>query len=126
MVNLPASLASAAAALQPNLQGSATAQIDATGATPATTPEGPLNFNVPIPSPVPADGVALSLPSTAATVSGFTATSSPVTIQEDSAASLTLMVSGAPLTLTCTAYPNDTVTPSGITTTTPSASPSPR
>ena len=47
----------------------------------------------------------------------------PITIQEDSAASLTLTVSGAPLSLTCTAYPNDTVTPSGITTSTPSASP---
>ncbi len=32
-------------------------------------------------------------------------------------------MSGAPLSLTCTAYPNDTVTPSGITTSTPSASP---
>jgi len=123
VVNLPESLASAAASLQPNLEGSATAQIDATGATPATTPEGPLDFNVPIPSPVPAAGVALSLPSTAATVSGFTATSSQITIQEDSAASLTLTVSGAPLALTCTAYPNDTVTPSGITTTTPTANP---
>ncbi len=67
--------------------------------------------------------MALSLPSTAATVSGFTATSAQITIQEDSAASLTLTVSGAPLSLTCTAYPNDTVTPSGITTSTPSASP---
>jgi len=123
MVNLPESLASAAASLQPNLEGSATAQIDASGAVPATTPQGPLDFNVPIPSPVPADGVTLSLPSTAATVSGFTATSNQVTIQEDSAASLTLTVSGAPLSLTCTAYPNDTITPSGITTTTPSASP---
>ncbi len=123
VVNLPSSLASAAASLQPNLQGSATAQIDATGATPATTPEGPLDFDVPIPSPVPDAGVALSLPSTAATVSGFTATSAQITIQEDSAASLTLTISGAPLSLTCTAYPNDTVTPSGITTSTPSASP---
>ncbi len=123
VVNLPSSLAGAAAALQPNLEGSATAQIDASGATPASTPQGPLDFNVPIPSPVPAAGVSLSLPSTAATVSGFTATSNQITIQEDSAASLTLTVSGAPLSLTCTAYPNDTVTPSGITTSTPSASP---
>ncbi|MDR3649409.1 MAG: hypothetical protein P4L20_09990 [Acidimicrobiales bacterium] len=122
MVNLPESLASAAAAVQPDLTGSATAQIDASGATPATMPEGPLNFDVPIPSPVPADGVTLSLPSTASTVSGFTATSNKITIQEDASATLTLTVSGAPLSLTCTAYPNDTVTPSGITTTTPTAS----
>ncbi len=122
-VNLPASLASAVAALQPNLTGSATAQIDASGATPATTAEGPLDFNVPIPSPVPDDGVTLSLPSTAATVSGFTATSGAITIQEDSSASLSLSVAGSALSLTCTAYPNDSVTPSGITTETPSASP---
>jgi hypothetical protein len=122
-VNIPASLAGAAAALQPNLMGSATAQIDATGATPAKTPEGPLNFNVTIPSPVPTDGVTLTLPSPAATVGGFTATSTAITIQEDASASLTLTVSGAPLALTCTAYPNNTITPSGITTATPSASP---
>jgi len=123
VVNIPASLAGAAAALQPNLTGSATAQIDATGATPAKTPEGPLNFNVAIPSPVPTDGVTLMLPTPASTVSGFTATSNAITIQEDASASLTLMVSGAPLALTCTAYPNDTITPSGITTSTPSAQP---
>ncbi|HEY5024534.1 MAG TPA: hypothetical protein VII76_06130, partial [Acidimicrobiales bacterium] len=46
VVNLPQSLAQAAAAVGgPSLMGSATAQIDASGATPATTPEGPLNFN---------------------------------------------------------------------------------
>ena len=93
-MNLPASLAGAAAALQPNLTGSATAQIDASGATPATTSEGPLNFNVPIPSPVPDAGVSLSLPSTPATVSGFTATSAAITIQEDASASLSLTVAG--------------------------------
>ncbi len=123
VVNLPSSLADTAASLQPNLEGSATAQIDATGATPATTPEGPLDFNVPIPSPSPTQGWPCRCPSTAATVSGFTATGAQITIQEDSSASLTLTISGAPLSLTCTAYPNDTVTPSGITTSTPSASP---
>jgi len=123
VVNLPSSLASAAAALAPTLTGSATAQIDASGATPATTPEGPLDFNVPIPNPVPDAGVALELPSTPATVSGFTATSGAITIQEDSAASVSLSVAGSALSLDCTAYPNDSVTPSGITTSTPTASP---
>jgi hypothetical protein len=123
LVNLPASLASAAAAVEPNLEGTATTQIDATGATPATTAEPSISFNVPIPSPVPIDGVSLSLPSTAATVSGFTATGGSVAIEEDEAASLTLTVANSPLTLTCTAYPNDSVTPSGITTTTPTAAP---
>jgi hypothetical protein len=75
MVNLPASLASAAAAVSPTLAGSATTQIDASGATPAKTPQGPLSFNLPFPSPIPTDGVALSLPSTPSTIPGFTATS---------------------------------------------------
>jgi hypothetical protein len=124
MVNLPASLASAAASLGgPSLMGAATTQIDASGATPATTTEGPTNFSVPFPSPIPASGIALSLPSTAATVGGFTATSSQITIQEDASASLTITVANSPLTLTCTAYANDAVPASGITTATPTGSP---
>ena len=123
VVNIPASLASAAAALQPNLEGSATAQIDAEGASPAKTPVGPLNFNVPIPSPVPDAGVTLSLPSPSQTVSGFTASGGPITIHEDATANLTLTVSGSPLSLSCQAFPNDSVTPSGITTTTPTGDP---
>jgi hypothetical protein len=123
VVNLPASLAGAAAAIQPDLTGSATAQIDASGATPATTSVGPFNFDTPFPSPIPAAGVTLSLPSAPETVGPFTASSSNITLQEDSAASLTLTVAGSPLTLTCTAYPDNTVTPSGITTTAPTGSP---
>jgi len=123
VVNLPAALASAAGALQPTLTGSATAQIDASGATPATTPVGPLTFDVTIPNPVPAAGVTLSLPSTPQTVGPFTATANGITVQEDSAASLTLSVAGQDLSLTCNAYPNNTITPSGITSSAPSASP---
>jgi hypothetical protein len=120
VVNLPSSLASAAAAVSSSLAGSATAQVDASGATPATTSVGPLNFNLPFPSPIPDAGVTLSLPSTPQTVGPFTATSTAITMQEDSAASLSLEVAGSALTLTCTAYPDNSVTPSGITTSAPS------
>jgi len=125
VVNLPQSLAAAAAAVSPGqpLAGSATAQIDASGATPATTPEGPLAFSVPVPSPIPAAGVSLSLPSTPATIAGFTATSGPITIEEDASASLSLTVAGNALALTCMAYPNDDVPESGITTTAPTGGP---
>ncbi len=119
VVNLPASLASAAAAVSSSLAGSATAQVDASGATPATTPVGPLTFNLPFPSPIPSAGVTLSLPSTPQMVGPFTATSSAITIQEDSSASLSLTVAGSALSLTCTAYPDNSVTPSGITTSAP-------
>jgi hypothetical protein len=122
-VNLPSSLASAAAAVSSTLAGSATAQIDAVGATPATTAVGPFDFNTPFPSPIPDAGVTLQLPSTPETVNGFTATSGQVVIQEDSAATLTLSVAGNDLALTCTAYPNNSVTPSGVTTSTPTVSP---
>jgi hypothetical protein len=121
VVNIPMALASAAQAVSPGqpLAGTATAQIDASGATPATTAEGPLPFSVDIPTPVPAAGVSLTVPATPATVSGFTATSGGITIQEDTAASISLTVAGNSLALTCTAYPNNSVTPSGITTATP-------
>jgi hypothetical protein len=114
--NLPASLASAASALGSSLMGTATAQIDAAGATPATLTLPPINFNTPYPNPIPPSGVTLQLPSSPETVPGFTATSGQITIQQDSQATLSLMVGGTALALTCTAYPNDTITPSGITT----------
>ncbi|HTZ09180.1 MAG TPA: hypothetical protein VMB72_08910 [Acidimicrobiales bacterium] len=119
-VNLPQSLAQAAAALGSTLTGSASAKVDASGATPAATPVGPFDFNVPIPSPVPASGITLKLPSAPETVGPFTATGSTVTVTEDPSASITIEVGGTPLTLTCSAYPDDTITPSGITTSTPS------
>ena len=72
---------------------------------------------------MPIDGVPLSLPSAPTTVTGFTAQSPNFVVAEDSSASLTLVVSGAPLTLACTAYPNNSVVTSGITTTHPTGSP---
>ncbi len=123
ILNLPQSIAAAAASVQPNLTGSFTAQIDASGATPSTTSVGPIDFNVTLPSPVPAEGVTLSFPSTAVTVGPFVATSANITIQEDSAASLTLTEPAGNLSLTCMAYPNDSVTPSGITTSAPTVRP---
>ena len=124
VVNLPQSLASAAAAVGgPSLTGSASTQIDASGATPATTPQGPFNFNVPFPSPIPDSGVTLSLPDTPGTISGFTATTGGITIQQDSSASLSLTVAGNALALTCQAYPNNTVPESGITTVVPTVAP---
>lgn len=112
--NLPQQLAGAAAAIQSNLEGSATAQIDVVGATPATTSEGPFNFNVTIPSPVPASGVTLLLPASPETVGPFTATASAITIEEDSIADLTLTIEGTNLSLNCTAYANNDVATSGI------------
>ncbi|MDR3650945.1 MAG: hypothetical protein P4L20_17780, partial [Acidimicrobiales bacterium] len=96
--------------------------VDASGATPGHIAVGPLDINLPIPSPVPTAGVPLTLPGRPQTVGPFSATSTAITIQEDSAASLTLVVSGNNLSLTCSAYPNDSV-PTGIAPTAPSGSP---
>jgi hypothetical protein len=122
-VSIPQALAEAAQAIQPDLQGSATAQLDASGATPATMSEGPFNFDVTIPTPVPSSGVALALPPSPETAGPFTAGGGLITLEEDSSASLTLVVGGSPLSLTCTAYPNDDIPQSGITQSTPSGSP---
>lgn len=122
-LDLPASLAGAAAAAEPDIKGSATTQIYGTGATPATTVQGPLDFDLPIAAPVPGTGVTVSLPTTPATVSGFTATSATVTIQQESSASISLTLADSSVDLACTAYPNDSLTPSGITSMAPTTSP---
>ena len=117
--NIPTALASAAQALgNTDITGTATTQLDVTGATPTTLQSGTINFTAPLPNPLPADGVTLDLPSPAGSLGPFTASSTAITVQEDSNASLSLVVSGAALTLTCTAYPNNTVA-SGITSTAP-------
>src|SRR5579863_5763030 len=122
-VNVPSSLVSALAALQPDLEGSAAPQVDVTGATPAILAFGPLNFDVPIPTPVPDGGLSVILPTTPQSVGPFIAMSSDIAIREDGRVGLRLRMSGSSVDLTCTAYPNDAISPSGVTTAPPSASP---
>jgi len=121
-VVIPASIASAAAALgNSSIAGTAVTKVDATGATPASIGSGNLVINAPLPSPVPSTGITLNLPSPAASVGPFTATGGAISLTVDPAISLTLMVSGSNLTLTCKPYPNNT-TPTGIVTAAPSGS----
>ncbi len=119
-----ATLVSAAAALgNTAIAGSASTTVDATGATPATLAGPAVTFDDPIPSPVPSSGLQLLLPSPAGTVGPFTATGGAIALSVDQKASLTLEVSGNPLALTCTAYPNDAVAVAGIAHTPPTGSP---
>lgn len=124
--NIPSSLASAAQALNNTaVSGTAVVQIDATGATPANIKSSALSFSSPLPpsgTPVPSSGVSLNVPSPAGSIGPFTASGGPITLAIDKAATLTLQVSGSPLTLTCTAYPNNSVA-SGIVQSSPTASP---
>lgn len=123
IANVPQALAQAAQALGNSaLTGSATTQLDVTGATPATLSSGSISFSAPFPTTIPASGLTLDLPAPPASLGPFTATNTNITVEEDAGASLTLEVSGSPLTLTCTAYPNNAA-PTGITTTPPTGSP---
>jgi hypothetical protein len=122
VAKISGALANAAAAFGSTLAGSATVQVDATGATPANIAPPTANFSSPIPSPVPASGIVLNIPSPPGTVGPFTATGGAISLKVDSSAKLTLLVSGSPLNITCSTYANNTA-PSGITTTPPSGSP---
>jgi len=122
-VNIPMAIANAAAALGNSaIAGTAVTKIDATGATPASIASGNLVINAPLPSPVPAAGINLNLPSPAASIGPFTASGGAITLTVDPAISLTLVVSGSNLNLTCKPYPNNT-TASGIVTAAPTAAP---
>jgi hypothetical protein len=122
-VPIPASIASAAAAVgNTALSGTAMATIDASGASPASIPTGPLTFDTPIPNPVPPTGVTLTLPLTPASIGPFTATSSSITIAQNADATLTLLDAGSNINLSCTAYPDDSA-PSGIDPGLPDTSP---
>jgi hypothetical protein len=121
-VVLPSSIVSAASALgNSSITGSATLKVDATGATPAVLAAPPISINAPIPSPVPASGLTLNLPATPQSVGPFTATGGAITLTVDPAVSLTLVVSGSNLNLTCTPYPNNSAA-TGIVSAAPTAS----
>ncbi len=120
-VLLPSSIVGAAAALgNSSITGSATLKVDATGATPASVAAPPIAINSPIPSPVPATGLSLVLPSTAGTVGPFTASGGSISLTVDPAIGLTLVVSGSNLNLTCTPYPNNS-SATGIVSAAPTA-----
>jgi|SRR5579872_4142730 len=122
-VNLPTNIVNAAQALgNSSITGSATSTVDATGATPAKVNSPSLPINAPIPSPIPANGLTLQLPTSPITVGPFTASGGPIALTLDSKAQLGIVVSGSTLQLTCTAYPNNTLA-SGIVTGSPPGSP---
>jgi hypothetical protein len=122
-INLPASIAGAAAALgNTDIGGTATASLDATGATPAQISTGLMSFDAPLPPFVPSSGLTLTVPSSAATIGPFTASGGVISIAEDASVQLDLVVSGSDLTLRCSAYANDSE-PSGIVASLPPGSP---
>jgi len=122
-VTIPASIASAAAAIgNTDLSGTASTSIDASGATPASIATGSVSFDVPIPSPIPPSGVQLTLPVAAATMGPFTATGGGIVITQDASTRLSLEISGSALNLDCEAYPNNS-SPTGISISPPFVAP---
>ena len=122
-INLPTSLAAAAAALgNTAITGSAVATVDVAGASPGQIKSGALPINVPIPSPVPPSGLNLQLPGSPSTIGPFTASGGQISVTLDQSAQISVTVSGSSLNLTCTAYPNNSVA-SGVVTAKPSAQP---
>jgi hypothetical protein len=104
---LPSSVVGAAAALgNTDISGTATTQVDATGASPSSAPQSAASFDVPIPSPVPDQGLSIDFPVSAASVGPFTATGTSITIKQDKRTHLTLEISGSSLILNCTAHRN--------------------
>jgi len=122
-VLLPSSIVSAAAALGNSaITGTAVVKVDAAGATPASVSSGDIAINAPIPSPVPATGLTLNLPSPPGSVGPFTASGDAVTLTVDPDVSLALVVSGSTLNLTCKPYANDAAS-TGIVSSAPAGSP---
>jgi lysophospholipase L1-like esterase len=128
-LTLPSSFVSAWQALgNTSISGSLTASLDTSGnVQPFSVTVGPLAFDLPIPGSVPSSGLGLDVPPSPTIVGGFfstpftiapgnTAPPSNVSLFVGSTMTLTLNTSGSPSTLTCTAYPNDAITTSGITT----------
>ena len=108
-VVLPAALAGAAAGLNNgHLSGTAQATINVAGATPPSVSSGTLSFDLTIPSDNQ-NPVDLVLPTTAADLGQFKATSSGITVTQDAGVSLSIDVPMSnPIALTCTSFPNNT------------------
>ncbi len=123
-IPLPPGLVSAATGLGNNsFNGLAASAVDAFGASPDKTSTGSMAFDVPIPATVPSSGLGVDFPTTPATVGPFTASGGPITVAEDPSTFVVAALSSKAFTMSCTAYPNDSLPTSGSTGTPPTAAP---
>jgi len=103
--------------------GLAASYVDAYGTTSSQLPTGSMGFSVPIPNPVPSTALPLDIPSSATSVGPFTALGGPVTIAQDQSILVVAELSSKAFTMSCTAYPNDSIAASGPTAMPPAAAP---
>src|ERR1700722_11252462 len=123
-IPLPPGVVSAAAGLSnTSFDGMAASAVDAYGSTPDQVSTGSMSFDVPIPNPVPSTPLGLNVPTSAITVGPFTASGGPITIAEDESTDVVAALSSKAFTMSCTAYPNDSVATSGSTGTAPETTP---
>lgn len=108
-LTIPAQVAKAANAIQSTIQGTVSATLDVSGATPTSYAVSPISFNTPIPDGG-ADGAPISLPSSPESIGPFTASGGPITVSQNQTAQLTLLVGGSPIDTTCTSYPDNSNT----------------
>ncbi|HLN42479.1 MAG TPA: SGNH/GDSL hydrolase family protein [Acidimicrobiales bacterium] len=134
-LTMPASVVSAFRALgDTSIAGSLTEVVNPTGnVEPLSVTVGPMAFDLPIPGSVPSSGLGLDIPPSPMNVNGFFST--PETIPPGQvpppsnvdlnveSTTLTLQNSGTPVAVTCTAYANDTLPTSGISSSPPGGSP---
>jgi hypothetical protein len=123
-IPIPAGIASGLAGFgNTQLQGYSATTIDAFGASPSELSTGLEAFDVSLPNPIPPTGVTLDVPSTAGTVGPFTANGGAITVAGEQTTLMVAALSSHIVNLGCQAYPNDSVTPSGVVESAPLGSP---
>ena len=123
-IPIPPGAVSAAAGLGNGaFDGLAASYVDAYGTTSSQLPTGSMGFDVQIPNPIPSTALPLDIPSSATSVGPFTALGGPVTIAQDQSMLVVAELSNKAFTMSCTAYPNDSIAASGSTATPPAAAP---
>ncbi|MGA2036165.1 MAG: hypothetical protein ABSH04_01080, partial [Acidimicrobiales bacterium] len=101
------------------LQGFAATTLEAFGASPSHTSIDLESFDLPLPNPVASSGVTLDIPSASSTIGPFVSSGGAITIAGEESVLMVAGISQHIVTMNCQAYPNDTVTPSGVATTQP-------
>jgi len=101
------------------LQGFGSTTIESFGASPSQKSTGLESFDLPLPDPVPSSGVNLDISSASGTIGPFVSSGGAITIAGEEDVLMVAGVSQHIVNMSCQAYPNDTITPSGVVTTQP-------
>jgi len=101
------------------LQGFGGTAIEAFGASPSSKSSGLESFDVSLPDPVPSSGLTLDISSASGAIGPFVSNGGAITIAGEEDVLMVAGVSQHIVSMNCQAYPNDTITPSGVVHTQP-------